>query len=86
MKQLLNYIKWMISSKRIFLKNPLQDYDRTNSNFITRDQFIRVLDNLALVRNEELADLLCRKYARPHQPKEINYLDFIKDVENVNEV
>lgn len=49
--QLLNYIKWTISSRRIFLKNPFQDYDRTSSNFITREQFVRVLDNLGLVRN-----------------------------------
>ena len=80
LNQLLNYIKWTISSKRIFLKNPLKDYDRTNSNLVTREQFIRVLDNLNLVRNEELVDLLCRKYARSNNPKEICYLDFIHDV------
>jgi hypothetical protein len=48
----LDYIRWAVSSKRIFIKPPLQDYDRTNSNLITREQFVRVLDNLGLVRNE----------------------------------
>lgn len=41
----------MVSSQRILIKNPLQDYDKTKSSFITREQFIRVLDNLNLVRN-----------------------------------
>ncbi len=69
LQQVLDYIRWSVTSKRIFIKPPLQDYDRTKSNLVTREQFIRVLDNLALVRNEELADLLCRKYARSSNPK-----------------
>ena len=31
-------------------------------------------------------DVLCRKYARSSNPKEICYLDFVKDVENINEL
>ena len=50
--QVLDYIRWSIKSKRIFIKPPLQDYDRTKSNLVTREQFIRVLDNLGLVKNE----------------------------------
>lgn len=69
LQQVLDYIRWAVKSKRIFIKPPLQDYDRTKSNLVTRDQFIRVLDNLNLVRNEELADILCRKYARSSNPK-----------------
>jgi hypothetical protein len=45
-----------------------------------------VLDNLGLVRNEELGELLCRRYGRSSNPKEICYLDFIKDIEDVNAV
>ena len=69
LQQVLDYIRWAVKSKRIFIKPSLQDYDRTKSNVVTREQFIRVLDNLNLVRNEELADLLCRKYARSSNPK-----------------
>lgn len=68
-KELLGYIKWMVASQRILIKHQLQDYDRTKSSFITREQFIRVLDNLNLVRNQTLVDLLCRKYARSTNPK-----------------
>ncbi len=85
-EQVLDYIRWAVSSKRIFIKPPLQDYDRTNSNLVTREQFIRVLDNLGLVRNEELADLLARRYARSSNPKEVCYQDFIKEIEDVNKV
>ena len=51
LQQVLDYIRWAVKSKRIFIKPPLQDYDRTKSNLVTRQQFIRVLDNLGLVRN-----------------------------------
>lgn len=73
----------MVSSQRILIKQQLQDYDRTKSSFITRDQFIRVLDNLNLVRNQTLVDILCRKYARSINPKEIAYTDFVSDVEDI---
>jgi hypothetical protein len=76
----------MISSQRILIKQKLQDYDRTKSSFITREQFVRVLDNLNLVKNQVLVDLLCRKYARSTNPKEIAYTDFIADVEDIKEV
>lgn len=39
-----------------------------------------------MVKNEELADLLCRKYCRSTNPKEICYQDFIRDIEDVNAV
>jgi len=70
----------MISSQRMLIKQQLQDYDRTKSSFITREQFVRVLDNLNLVRNQQLVDIICRKYARSVNPKEIAYTDFIADV------
>lgn len=76
----------MVSSQRILIKQQLQDYDRTKSSFITRDQFIRVLDNLNLVRNQTLVDILCRKYSRSTNPKEIAYTDFVSDVEDIKEV
>lgn len=76
----------MISSQRILIKQKLQDYDRTKSCFITKEQFVRVLDNLGLVRNQLLVDILCRKYARSNNPKEIAYTDFITDVEDIKEV
>lgn len=43
-----------------------------------------MLDGLQLVQNEELGDLLCRKYCRSINPKEIEYPRFIQDVENIN--
>lgn len=59
----------MVSSQRILIKQQIQDYDRTKGSFITKEQFIRVLDNLNLVRNQNLVELLCRKYARSINPK-----------------
>lgn len=39
-----------------------------------------------LVRNQSLVDILCRKYARSVNPKEIAYTDFVADVEDIKEV
>jgi len=36
LEQVLDYIRWAIKSKRIFIKPPLQDYDRTKSNLVTK--------------------------------------------------
>lgn len=36
LQQVLDYIRWAVKSKRIFIKPPLQDYDRTKSNLVTR--------------------------------------------------
>lgn len=74
----------MVSSKRILIKNPLQDYDRTKCSFITKEQFKRVLDNLNLVQNEKLSELLSKRYERSSNKKEVCYVDFIKDVEDIN--
>lgn len=51
LEKLLNYIKWSVSSKRILIKSLLQDFDKTKCSYITKDQFIRVLDSLSLVQN-----------------------------------
>lgn len=37
-----------------------------------------------MVQNEQLGDLLCRRYCRSVNPKEIEYLRFIEEVENIN--
>ena len=85
LNQVLGYIKWVVASKRILIKNQLQDFDKTKCSFITRDQFVRVLDGLGLVSNEGLSDLLCRHYCRSVNAKEIEYPRFIEDVENINQ-
>lgn len=36
LQQVLDYIRWAVKSKRIFIKPPLYDYDRTKSNLVTR--------------------------------------------------
>lgn len=80
LEKVLAYIKWAVASRRILIKSLLQDFDKTKCSFITRDQFTRVLDSLGLVQNEQLSDLLCRKYSRSVNPKEVEYLRFIEDV------
>jgi Ca2+-binding EF-hand superfamily protein len=85
LEKLLAYIKWIVSSRRVLIKSLFQDFDRAKSSVVTRDQFFRVLDSLGLVQNEQYSDLLARYYSRSTNPKEVEYLRFISDVENVKE-
>lgn len=83
--KLLKYIKCIVASKRVMIKPAFQDYDRTKCCHITRDQFARVLNSLGLYVNERLFGILAKNYVDNGNPKEINYVKFVTDVENINE-
>jgi Ca2+-binding EF-hand superfamily protein len=83
--KLLKYIKYTIATKRILIKPSFQDYDRTKCCHITKDQFGRVLNSLGLYFNERLYEILCKKYVDNGNQKEINYVKFVDDVENIKE-
>lgn len=84
--QLLTAVKRKISQKRILLKQPFQDFDRTRCSHITIEQFSRVLTQLSLLPKEEYFQLLVRKYIDNGNPKEVNYVKFCDDVDNVQEM
>lgn len=69
----------------MLIKPAFQDYDRTKCCHITRDQFSRVLHSLGLYVNERLFDVLAKNYVDNGNQKEINYVKFVEDVENIKE-
>jgi Ca2+-binding EF-hand superfamily protein len=81
--RLLWAVKAKIATKRILLKQPFQDFDRTRCSHITVDQFSRVLTQLGLLPKEEYLKLFVRKYIDNGNPKEVNYVKFCDDVDNV---
>jgi hypothetical protein len=50
------------------------------------DQFSRVLTLLGLLPPPQFFDLLVRKYIDNGNPKEVNYVKFCSDVDNVAEM
>ncbi|KAL4466875.1 hypothetical protein ABPG74_010472 [Tetrahymena malaccensis] len=85
-QQILLSIKQEIRTRRILLKQPFQDFDRTRCSHITVDQFSRVLTQLSILPNEHLFNLLIRRYIDNGNPKEVNYVKFCDDVDNVSEM
>lgn len=76
----------MIKTKRILIKQPFQDYDRTKSSHITRNQFVRVLNQLNLLpKSESLLELLLSHYENPVD-KQVNYVRFCEDVDHIQNV
>lgn len=84
--EILSQIKQEIRTKRILLKQPFQDFDRTRCSHITVDQFSRVLTQLNLLPPERYLNLLIRRYIDNGNVKEVNYVKFCDDVDNVSEM
>lgn len=79
-------IKQEIRTKRIMLKPPFQDFDRTKCSHITVDQFYRVLTNQGLLPPERYLNLFIRRYIDNGNAKEVNYVKFCDDVDNISEM
>lgn len=78
----LRLIKHIIKTKRILLKRPFQDFDKTNSSHVTREQFGRVLVNLGIMLDQPTIDVLARKYMDKGNLREVNYSQFCKEVDD----
>eukprot|EP01016_Furgasonia_blochmanni_P015088 TRINITY_DN1811_c0_g2_i3.p1 TRINITY_DN1811_c0_g2~~TRINITY_DN1811_c0_g2_i3.p1 ORF type:complete len:956 (-),score=361.13 TRINITY_DN1811_c0_g2_i3:227-3094(-) len=81
----LQFIRDTIRTKRILLKQSFQDFDRTKSSHITVEQFTRALTKLGIVMTGSVYQILARKYVDNTSSKEINYMKFCADVDDVQE-
>ena len=71
----------VIKTRRLNLKPMFQNFDKTNSGHITKTQFVRVLNQLGLHISDEVLSLLLKKYMDKGNADEVNYFDFINDVD-----
>ena len=84
---LLGAIRNEIKNKRILIKPQFQDYDRTKSCHVTAEQFRRVLKELSLLPpDEDLFQLLLRKYFDKGNVREINYFKFCADIDRPEDI
>jgi hypothetical protein len=86
-QNILQYYRHIIKTKRIFLKQHFQDFDRTKSSHITIDQFGRVLNTLQLLPNQQVLKVLVNHYMdKGVNSKEVNYVKFCEDVDDMQEM
>ena len=78
----MTWLNKTVVSKRILLKPAFKDFDRSQQLHITQQQFLRVLKTLDLMPpDDEVFDLIIRKYCDRGNSKEVNYYNFVKDVD-----
>lgn len=77
----MNYLRREIRTRRILVKPSFQDFDRINVNHVTYEQFTRALTKLGLNLPAICFKILARKYMDKNNSREINYDQFLKDVD-----
>lgn len=82
MIEMMTQLNRHVVANRILLKPGFQDFDRSKSQHITSQQFLRVMKNLNIMPpSEQLFDLITRRYCDRGNTKEVNYFHFCKDVD-----
>lgn len=70
-----------IATRRIMLKPSFQDFDPIQTNHVTFEQFTRALTKLGLNLPDYCFKILARNYMDKNNIKEVNYADFVEDVD-----
>ena len=77
----------MITTRRLHLKPQFEDFDITKIGYVTKNQFVRILKQFELFPpNEKLFNLLLKKYMDRGNLADVNYYEFIRDVDRYNEI
>lgn len=68
------------------MKPLFEDFDITKIGYVTKNQFTRILKQFDFVpKNDRLFNLLLKKYMDRGNLNEVNYYQFIQDVDKYNE-
>ena len=81
MMEVMEAYRNVIKTRRLNIKPMLQDYDKTKSSHVTKTQFVRVLNLLGIDLTPEVLSLLLKKYMDRGNADEVNYFEFINDVD-----
>lgn len=81
MIELTDLYRSEISNKRILLKPHFEDFDRTKSGHISKNQFLRILTQFSLLPDKASLNILFKRYTDKGNLDEVNYYDFCKDVD-----
>jgi len=81
MKRILEAYKAQILVKRLNLKPMFQDFDITNCGYVTKSQFVRVLNQLGIMVDQHNMSQLLKLYMDKGNADEVNYFEFCNDVD-----
>jgi Ca2+-binding EF-hand superfamily protein len=69
------------------LKPQFEDFDITKIGYVTKNQFCRILKQFDLVPpTEKLLNLVLKKYMDRGNLADVNYYEFIRDIDRYNEI
>ena len=78
--------KKVFKTKRLHLKPLFEDFDITKIGYVTKNQFTRLLKQYDLIPNsEQQFNLVLKKYMDKGNLNEVNYYQFIRDIDEYNE-
>ena len=84
--ELLMSYKMVFKNKRLHLKPLFEDFDITKIGYVTKNQFTRLLKQFDLIpNNERQFNLLLKRYMDKGNLNEVNYYQFIRDIDQYNE-
>jgi len=76
----------IVKCNRVLFKPFFQDFDIPKSGFVTKTQFLRVLDNMGIKPNESVINLLLKVYMNKGNYEEVNYVDFCNDIDKPEDI
>lgn len=85
-QELLRNYQTAITSKRAHLKPLFEDFDITKIGYVTKNQFTRILKQFDFVPSDDrLYNLLLKLYMDRGNIDEVNYYQFVRDVDKYHE-
>lgn len=82
---MLNLYHKEIQNKRVLIKPHFEDFDKTKQGYISKNQFLRILNFFGLFPDEESLNLILKRYTDKGTLDEVNYYDFCRDVDIYDE-
>lgn len=81
LQHLLETVKKEIADRRLLLRPHFQDFDRVRNGYVTKSQFLRVLNQFDILANDEFLNVLLKCYVDKGSLHEVNYYKFCNDVD-----
>lgn len=78
---LIQMYQQQIKNRRVLLKPTFQDFDKTQIGYVSKNQFLRILNQFGLFPNKEAVNLILKRYTDKGNLDEVNYYDFCNDVD-----
>ena len=69
----------------MLIKPHFEDFDKTKQGYISKNQFLRILNQFSLFPNEEALNLILKRYTDKGTLDEVNYYEFCRDVDIFDE-